>query len=826
MKTIANFLLIAFTLITASLEAENAPVTSVGIVTNAGTAPGGVTVPVTVKNFVSIGAFTLTLRYQANLVSYVNAAPHLSFPGMSVVNSVNGTLGRIVITWPQTPGGVTLPDETHLLDLTFTYISGTSALSWYYTGSNVCQYKKYSGGSYVVLNDLPRSLYYVNGGISNHGAPITHVPVISNPVPGILAVPVTVNNFTSIGAMSLTLEYNQSVLSFQGCTPHPLLSGTFNAGTQVGPNGNMILTISWFGLASLADGSPVATISFIYSNTNGSYSVLNWLETGSSCEYADAQANPLLDSPTADYYKNGAVYPQVAPLVWLPVATNNLAPGGISLPVAVNNFTNIKSFNLTFEYDPAVMTYGSFAPNPALGNMLVVTDSPSGLKRKVVISWSNPSVQTLPDGSLIANLNFSYHTGTSTLAWITTDATSCRFNDVNGNACYDLPKTSFYHDGLAVSHTAPKVAAANVTAITGQQVTVPVKEFHFSNIGLFSLTLDYDPAVLTWQSATLVPSIGGTFTASAAGQGRIVMNWSGSATSLADGGNLVNLIFVYNGGASPLAWFDDGTSCRFAETPAGQSLYDQPQSAFYINGYVGPDPLSADFTASATSGDLTTTISLNDLSTGNPTTWSWMVSPSTSYYVNGTNATSQNPQIRFTADGMYSVTLIVTRGTASSVLTRTGYITVGTLGFWTGLTSSDWFTGSNWQNSTVPPSTSTVFIPPTASHWPHLMSGFALGSLCKNITMEASAQMTVDGDLTINAGSSFTFTGAGSLMLGGNWSNSGIFNIGSSAISFTGPNNASVFGGTFGETFWKVICAKTNATVFMQGVINIIGTEN
>ncbi len=821
-----QFLLLILCCITESVFAETAPVTTAGIVTNATTAPGAVVVPVTVKNFVSIGSFTLTLRYQANLVSYVSAAPHLSFPGMTIANSVNGTVGRIIITWPQTPGGITLPDETHLLDLTFNYISGTSVLSWLYSSGNVCQYKKYANGSYVILNDTPKSTYYIKGGISDHGAPITSAPVISNPVPGHIAVPVNVTNFTAIGAMSLTLEFNQAVLSYQGCTPNPGLSGNFNAGTQMGPNGKMIFTVSWFGIATLPAGSAVVTIDYVYSNTSGSYSGLEWLETGSSCEYADSQANPLLDAPTADFYKNGAVYAQEAPKAWLPFIAHAVPSGSLVLPILVSNFTNVRSFTLSFEYDAAVMSYHGFTPDPAFGSALTVTDSPSGLKRKIVLSWSGIASLTLPDGSLTAMLNFTYVSGTSTLSWITTDATSCRFNDAGGNECYDMPKPMHYQDGLAASHTAPQTAAANVTATVGQQVTVPLKVFNFSNIGLFSFTLDYDPAVLTYESATLVPAIGGTFTPSAAGTGRIALAWSGSAASLTDGSNLVDVIFTYHGGASPLAWFGDGNSCRYAESVSGPSLYDLPKPSYYINGYVGPDPIAADFTASAISGDLSTTFFLEDQTTGGPTAWIWSIIPSTYYFVNGTTATSQNPQVRFSSDGVYTVKLVAARGTSSAIMIKTGYLSVGTPGLWTGLISTDWFIGANWQNFMVPPSYAYVVIPSSASNWPHLNSGLTIGTLCKSVTMEGASKLFVDGDLTINAGAFLSFSESGSLYLGGNWLNLGLFSCGAGTVEFTGPNHASILGGVTPETFWKVVFAKTNATVLIQGNIYIIGTEN
>lgn len=51
------------------------------------------------------------------------------------------------------------------------------------------------------------------------------------------------------------------------------------------------------------------------------------------------------------------------------------------------------------------------------------------------------------------------------------------------------------------------------------------------------------------------------------------------------------------------------------------------------------------------------TVELYDESKYNPTTWSWQIFPGTYQFVNGTSSTSENPQVIFLADGMYSVTL-------------------------------------------------------------------------------------------------------------------------------------------------------------------------
>jgi hypothetical protein len=183
MKKVTFLAAFLFCIISIGLIAQNAPITSIGIITNATTTPGATVVPITVKDFESIGAFTITLRYRKQFGTYVSATPNAAFPGMTVSHSISGNYGNLIINWPQTPGGVTLPDETHLLDLNFTYISGNCHVMWLFTTGNVCQYKKYSNGSYIILNDYPKQSYFINGGFSNRGAPELFLPVIQNPTP-------------------------------------------------------------------------------------------------------------------------------------------------------------------------------------------------------------------------------------------------------------------------------------------------------------------------------------------------------------------------------------------------------------------------------------------------------------------------------------------------------------------------------------------------------------------------------------------------------------------------------------------------------------------
>lgn len=67
-------------------------------------------------------------------------------------------------------------------------------------------------------------------------------------------------------------------------------------------------------------------------------------------------------------------------------------------------------------------------------------------------------------------------------------------------------------------------------------------------------------------------------------------------------------------------------------------------------------------------------VTMQDLSTNNPTNWQWSFTPNTVSYVNGTNANSQNPEVRFDAAGYYTVSLQATNAVGSATETKTAYI--------------------------------------------------------------------------------------------------------------------------------------------------------
>lgn len=91
-------------------------------------------------------------------------------------------------------------------------------------------------------------------------------------------------------------------------------------------------------------------------------------------------------------------------------------------------------------------------------------------------------------------------------------------------------------------------------------------------------------------------------------------------------------------------------------------------------------PPVADFVANPTTLSVGATTQITDLSTGSPTSWSWVITPATGWsYAGGTTASSQNPQVTFTVAGTYSVQLTASNSSGSDTELKTSYILVTTV---------------------------------------------------------------------------------------------------------------------------------------------------
>jgi PKD repeat protein len=166
-----------------------------------------------------------------------------------------------------------------------------------------------------------------------------------------------------------------------------------------------------------------------------------------------------------------------------------------------------------------------------------------------------------------------------------------------------------------------------------------------------------------------------------------VANFSGNPTS----GNVpLTVLFTDLSTGSPTSWswtFGDGGTST-AQNPSHQytvaNTYTVSLTATNAQGqdtetkpnYISalqPGAPVADFSGSPTSGYAPLTVNFTDLSTGNPTSWSWT-------FGDGGSSTAQNPSHQYTSANDYTVSLTAANAYGQDTETKVNYIHVSSGG--------------------------------------------------------------------------------------------------------------------------------------------------
>jgi len=298
--------------------------------------------------------------------------------------------------------------------------------------------------------------------LTTHGlsqnAPVTNAARVIDAVPGDPAVPVaiSVTGFNNIGQFTLTMKFDTTRLHYNSAITNPLLPGM--TVTFIAPSGNnqAKLVFSWSDTAnvSLMDGSDLANLTFMYKTGTG---ILAWSYTfGAVCQYKSyisSNLSVLNDSPKNNYYLNGGISNRTAPVTNAPFIADPL-PGALPVAISVDGFTNIASFTLYLEYDPAIIVYqNTFTKNPVFDANFQVGDMAGfGGKRLIMMQWYGVATG-LANGSTLCTLNFNYAAAScnaSVLGWYDSGP-SCQYADGSADVLIDMPQADYYWNGIVAS---------------------------------------------------------------------------------------------------------------------------------------------------------------------------------------------------------------------------------------------------------------------------------------------------------------------------------------------------------------------------------------
>jgi hypothetical protein len=162
-RVIRNFLFIGvFLFLSFTINAANAPITSVGSICNA-VSGQQVTVPINVTGFNNIGTFYLQIEYDYTKIQYSSLSKNTSLTGLFDYSDIDrgNDVHRITLSWTgaNSHGPYNLADGSFIVNLVFNYTSGPASLRFY---TNGCEYSDFTA---KLMNDVPKANYYINGTI-------------------------------------------------------------------------------------------------------------------------------------------------------------------------------------------------------------------------------------------------------------------------------------------------------------------------------------------------------------------------------------------------------------------------------------------------------------------------------------------------------------------------------------------------------------------------------------------------------------------------------------------------------------------------------------
>jgi PKD repeat protein len=159
MKTIIITVLL-LSLTSATLIADNAPISTIGNVSTSGTTA---VVPITAINFTNIASCNLEIHYNSAITTVTGVT---TGPLMGGGYTITLNPGIIYIAWYTFPGK-TLADNSVIFNIACSKVTaGISPFTWLDNGTSCLWYN----GNYDELNDIPQSTYYINGSVTYTGS--------------------------------------------------------------------------------------------------------------------------------------------------------------------------------------------------------------------------------------------------------------------------------------------------------------------------------------------------------------------------------------------------------------------------------------------------------------------------------------------------------------------------------------------------------------------------------------------------------------------------------------------------------------------------------
>ena len=398
---------------------------------------------------------------------------------------------------------------------------------------------------------------------------VTSVGSVSTCPDEAFSVPITVTNCNNVGAISLALNFNGSVVTYLGYenANEELANGTMRVNAA---RGTVYLT--WASSnhpLNIGDGTLVSLVFKSASNESS----LSW--NTAQCEYATLAGNTL---PTS--YNNGHLSIYYSPSI-------NSHPSDRTVEEGSNTNFSISASGQGLSYQWQ-------------------------MSQDQGISW-----ETLSNNNHYSNVNWS------TLNVNNVEATmeGLRYRCVVNGTCE--PAVISNYGTLHVIGANPTIVttAGSINTCSQTEFGIPISVTHCNNVGAISLALSYNTNIMTYAGYEgLNPELSNGQLQVNATHGMVFIAWASTSGANVGDGNLLTLNFTALSGTSGLNW--NTSYCEYAN-PHGN-----PLPASYVNGNVSVGDLS--FTITTQPTNQTVTMEENTtftIATNGPTNgFQWQVS--------------------------------------------------------------------------------------------------------------------------------------------------------------------------------------------------------
>jgi hypothetical protein len=269
--------------------------------------------------------------------------------------------------------------------------------------------------------------------VFGQNAPITSAESMSICPNETFNIAITVSDFSQITALSLRLDFDPTLLAYNGFSNlNNLLSGCIVNMVPVSSNLTKILIV-WSNVnpLTLDDGSLLVDLNFTHLLGSPIISFNNTANSGGDCEFADANGDPLNDMPTSIYYINASLTNIGAGEAGTIDGTATLCQGASNVPYTIPPIANATDYIWAFSGTGATINGSSnsitinFANNASSGNLSVFGTNSCG---NGTVSSDFPIVlnsvptadagddQSIPNGTS-TTLNGSASGGSGSFTW-------------------------------------------------------------------------------------------------------------------------------------------------------------------------------------------------------------------------------------------------------------------------------------------------------------------------------------------------------------------------------------------------------------------------